>query len=208
MYLFSRLVTIAPGRMGSAQEFIADVTAHVREEAGFDVSVWSVLFGQPVGTIGWSMQVEDFAAYLDASAELNASAAYIDKINSAGDLFTGPAQDSLREAIHNAGEPPASFDYVSSTAAVIAEDYSKALTWSVEMADLAHATTGIATMVLRNVYGDFGGVQWLAGYPDSAAVAAANDAIRDSSEYVERLDAAEDLFVHGSGQQGLLRRML
>jgi hypothetical protein len=39
-------------------------------------------------------------------------------------------------------------------------------------------------------------------------VAAANAAIRDSSEYLERLDAAEDLFVSGSGLQGLLRRML
>ena len=207
-YLFSRVTTVAPGRMRSAQGFIADVTAHVNENTPFDVSVWGFLFGQPVGTVGWSMMIDDLALYLDASAELNASTAYMDKVNSAGDVFAGPAEDMLREVIHTAGEPPETFDYVGSTIAVIDEDYSKALGWSVEMADLAASVTGRATMLLRNVYGPFGGVQWLSGYADSAQVAAANAAIRDSSEYLERLDAAEDLFVSGSGLQGLLRRML
>lgn len=208
MFLFSRITTIAPGRMRSAQGFIADITAHVNENTPFDVSVWGFLFGQPVGTIGWSMMIEDLAAYLDASAALNASAAYLDKANSAGDVFAGPAEDSLREVIHTAGEAPEGFDFASSTIAVIDEDYTKGIGWSIEMADLANSTTGNATMLLRSVYGQFGQVQWITGVADSAAVAAANDAMRDSSEYIERLDAAGGLFVSGSGRQALLRRIL
>ena len=208
MYIFSRVNTVAPGHLRSAQSFIADVTAHVNENTSFDVSVWSFVFGRPVGTVGWSMMIEDFGAYLDASAELNASEAYIDKVNSAAEIFSGHAEDALREVIHTAGEPPETFDFVAATNAVIAEDYSKAIEWSVGMADLAHSTTGNATMLLRNVYGEFGGLQWLTGVPDSAAVAAANDALRDSSEYLARLDASEDLFVDGSGEQALLRRMI
>lgn len=208
MYIFSRVNTVAPGRLRSAQSFIADVTAHVNENTPFDVNVWSFVFGRPVGTVGWSMRIEDLGAYLDASAELNASEAYIDKVNSAADIFSGHAEDALREVIHTAGEPAEAPEFVSATNAVIAEDYSKAIEWSVGMADLANATTGNATMLLRNVYGPFGGVQWLTGVANSAAVAAANDAMRDNSEYLSRLDAAEDLFVHGSGEQALLRRML
>lgn len=208
MFLFSRIITIAPGRMRSAQGFIADATAHVNENTPFDLGVWSVLFGRPVGTVSFSMMLEDLGTYLDASAELNASSAYIDKVNSAGDIWAGPAEDYLREVVHTAGEPADDPVFASATQAVIQEDYSKALEWSVGMADLARSTTGHATMLLRNVYGDFGGLMWLSGATTSAEIAAANAALRDSGEYLERLDAAEDLFVPGSGQQALLRRML
>lgn len=208
MFLFSRLSTIAPGKFGEAQEFIADITAFVNENAPFEVNVWSVLFGQPLGTVGWSMTFEDLGEYLDASAELNASAEYMAKVSAAADIFVGPAQDALREVVHVAGDAPGAPAYVASTSAVINGNYSKAFEWSVGMAELAHATTGHATMLLRNSFGDFGGVQWLVGYPDSAAVAAANAAVGSSEEYLGRLDAAGDLFVPGSGQQALLRRML
>jgi len=208
MFLFSRISTVAPGKYGAAQPFIAEITQHVNEQTPFDVSVWGFLFGRPVGTIGWSMMFDDLGAYLDASAELNAAEAYVAKVASGADLFVGPAVDSLREVVHVAGEIPDQSAYVASTVAVINDDYSDALTWSVGMTDLAQSTTGTATMLLRDVYGPFGGVQWLSGYPDSAAVASAAAAIRDSDEYIARLDAAEDLFVPASGEQALLRHML
>lgn len=208
MHLFTRIATIAPGRMRSAQGFIADVTAHVNENTPYDVSVWAFLFGRPYGTVGWSLTTDSLAEFLDASGELNASTAYVDKVNSAGDLFVAPPEDFLREVVHVAGEPPTEFDYVSSTVAVIAERFAETIGWSIEMTDLVASTTGHPAMLLNDVYGDFGGLMWLTGVSGAAAVEAANAAMRDSTEYMTKLDDARDMFVPGSARQGLLRRIM
>jgi hypothetical protein len=208
MFLFTRISTIAPGRMRSAQGFIADVTAHVNENTPFDVSVWAAVFGRPVGTVAWSLTVDSLAEFLDASGELNASSAYVDKVNSSGDVFAGPAEDFLREVVHVAGEPPTEFDYATSTVAVVAERFTQTIGWSIEMTDLAHATTGHAAMLLRDVYGDFGGLMWLSGVSGAAAIEAANAAIRDSPDYLAKLDEAAGMFIPGSARQGLLRRLM
>lgn len=208
MYLFSRISTVAPGRLRSAEGFIADVTAHVNENTPFDVSVWGFQFGRPVGTVGWSMMVESQAEFLEASAELNASTTYVDKVNSAADLFTGPAEDFLRQVVHQAGEAPESFDFAVATTAVIAEDFSKAVQWAVEMTDLANAITGQAVMLGTDVYGDFGGLLWLGGLADAAAVEASDQAMRGNEDYLAKLDDAEDYFVPGHSRRALLRRLM
>ena len=52
-------------------------------------------------------------------------------------------------------------------------DWMATLTWANEFADLNKAVTGVDLNILNTIYGVLGGVGFLAGYPNMAAVDAA-----------------------------------
>ena len=94
MFLFTRVVTIAPGKSRPAHQFLADVTAQIKETTALDLGLWTYLFGRPVGPVGWSVTLDSMAEYFEAAAVVNSSSAYQDRLAGGGDLFTGPAEAS------------------------------------------------------------------------------------------------------------------
>jgi hypothetical protein len=207
MFIFTRVAVVAPGHRRPASAFITDVTAHLNATMPTTTSAWNVVFGGPVGTVLWSTMIDDLASYLDAADTMRSTSAYLDKLAAGSNLFTGAPEDSLGEVIYTAGDTQADPHCMTSTTRVIARDQADAVAWSIDVADLAHSTTGTTAVLLRNVYGDVDRLQWLSGYPDNATVAAATAELRTSEAYQEHLENGSSFFVPDTCRQSLFRRM-
>jgi hypothetical protein len=75
------------------------------------------------------------------------------------------------------------------------------------MAQHAASVTGIPTLFLVEQYGAFGSVGWIAVAADGAAVDAAGAALNGDAGYLQKLGAAGDLFIEGSGLRVLATRV-
>jgi hypothetical protein len=62
-------------------------------------------------------------------------------------------------------------------------------------------------MFLVGQFGAFGNVTWIGGAPDAATVDQANATMNGDAEYMKRLSDSKDLFIPGSGMQGLVTRI-
>jgi hypothetical protein len=49
-----------------------------------------------------------------------------------------------------AGEPSLDFDHAVGTAAIVADRFAETIAWSIDMTEMAHATTGRSTWLMRD----------------------------------------------------------
>ncbi len=209
MYTTSRTAQAGndlPGAIG----FAVDIADTVENATGVPVSVWTGLYGAPMGTIVWSSQVESFATIASVGQKLEESADYLEKVAGAGasGLFiTGSLENRLANVVHQAGTPGA-IEYVSTlTATTNLGRAADAMAFGVEMADFVNGLTGSAVSFAVNTFSTVGQVTWFAGYEDASAVDDAQAAIAASAEYAERASGAADLFVPGTGEMVLAQRL-
>ena len=210
MKLFSRRVHMV-GPPADTMAYAIDMCAFVNEKVGREIALWSALFGAPLGSMMYTMRVEGVADLATATEKLLAEPDYHAKI-AAGAAFVGgmPAEDSIGTPIRGelGGESPPVGTYAAVTTAQIANGkYADAFGWAVEVAQQVESTTSLPTMVISSQYGPFGTVNWIAAGADATAVDAANEALMGDESYMKMLGAAGDLFVPGSGQQALIRRI-
>jgi hypothetical protein len=85
--------------------------------------------------------------------------------------------------------------------------FGGAIKWCVEMADLVAEITGYPGMFGRDVAGEFGTVAWIGTVPDAATFDTANESLAKDPRYLAKLDEMGDLFLPGSGQTSILRRI-
>lgn len=83
----------------------------------------------------------------------------------------------------------------------------RATEWAVEMAEYMAQITGIGIATLADSYGTFGGLTWIAAFDSAAQVDQVNEALTQEPEWIKRINDAEDLFLPGSGQVWLNRRI-
>lgn len=208
VYLFTRTRTIRTARLSDAMGFAGEMTEFVRQSTGLPVACYSTVFGAPLGTLMWSTTVESQAQLGQVMMDLLSDEQYVRRVEEADELFTGPSNDSLARIVDITGEitePPAVCAWTSANVAL--GHITKCMQWSIEMAHYVHGVTGNPGLFLNGVYGEFGNVGWLSGAADMEAVDAAGDKLAVDPGYVQRIEDAEDLFVPGSGRQGLLRRI-
>lgn len=209
MKLFSRRIQLV-GPPAETMAYATDMCAYVNDKVGREVALWSAVFGAPLGSMMFAMRVEGVADLAAVSEGLLADPEYHARI-AAGAAFSGaPAEDAIGTPIRGelGDQHPPVGTYASVTTAQIANGkYADAFGWAVEVAAHVESTTGTPTMVLSSQYGPFGTVNWIAAGGDAAAVDAANAALMGDADYMTMLGAAGDLFVPGSGQQALIRRV-
>lgn len=209
MYINLRSAQIANDPV-AAVGFAVDIADTVEEATGVSVSVWTGLYGVPMGTVSWSSQVESFSTLATLGQKLGESAAYNDKLaaaTQAGLFAVGSVQDRLVNVVHQAGTP-GPIEFVSSlTATAHAGSVAEAMAFGVEVADFVAGLTGSAISFAANTFADVGSLTWIAGYADAAAVDHGQAAIAGSAEYMERTKAAGDLFVPASGSMTLAQRL-
>ena len=209
MQLFTRRIQLV-GPPADTMAYATDMCAYVTDKVGREVALWSALFGAPLGSMMFAMRVEGIADLTAASEALLADPEYHAKIAAGAGFSGGPAEDSIGSPIRGelGGESPPVGAYAAVTTAQIANGkYAEAFGWAVEVAGHVESVTGTPTMVLSSQYGPFGTVNWVAASADAAAVDAANAALMGDEGYMKMLVAAGDLFVPGSGQQALIRRI-
>lgn len=207
MYINLRSAQIATD-VPAAMAFAVDIAATVEDATGISVGVWSGLYGVPFGTVTWSTQVETFSTIATLGQKLGESDTYNNKVAEGVGLFIeGSMESRLTNVVHQAGTP-GQVGFVSSlTATAHLAKTAEAMAFGVEMADFVSGLTGSAVSFAANTFDNVGGLTWIAGYEDAAAVDDAQAAIAGSAEYQERAKAAGDLFVPASGSMVLAQRV-
>jgi hypothetical protein len=210
MYLYSRTVQLTGDPRQSIPMAIG-MAEFVNKKSDLQVSLWRTVLGAPVGTVGYSAFVQSHA-HLDATvSSLLADPDYLERVAEAQPYIAAPPQDQLVEILHNAGREyrRAEVGWIANlvSAQVANARFGAAMKWSIEIADLVAEITGNPTIFGRSVAGPFGTVGWITAVADMAAVDLANEALNKDPRYLAKLDEMSDLFLPGSGQTSLLRRI-
>lgn len=185
-----------------------EICGKVADTTGLDVSAWMAYMSPSSGTITWSAWVEHLGEMEVAFDKLAVSNDYIESVEHAARLFTGPAVDGLDQLIHGApaaeGPKPA-YATVVRTAAVNGK-LGAAFAAAVELAEAAAAITGNPTRVLAEVTGQFGGIGWLAGHESLEAIAAGQAKLDGDSSWLTLVDKVAPLF-SAETRQSMFRRI-
>lgn len=208
MYLFARTRTVNPARLRDALGFAVEITEVVKQKTGLPVACYNTMFGNDLGTLVWSSTVGSHARLAQATETLMSDESYLEKVEAADPLFTGPARDELRRVMDAEGrmdEPPAVCWLV--TAQMELGEATRAVQWSIEMSKYVHGLTGQPMLFLTDAYGSFGQVTWIGGAPDMDAVDTAHDKLDVDPGYIQRIEEGRNFFIPGSGRQGLISRI-
>jgi hypothetical protein len=193
----TRQVDVGPGPGASAA--VVDVARHAGAVTGLEVVPWASVYGLPLGTVVYSVQVESQSAMAGALATLASSDATLDE---------GPGEDAIGELLSTAGSGESTARFASVVLARCAPGrIAEATAWGVDILSHASKATGLDGLFLRGLYGPWASLVWISlaesleEVDDSAAALAADPT------YVERIDDAGPLFLPGSTSQRLLRRL-
>jgi hypothetical protein len=188
----------------------AEINAYVSKKSGRPIALWSVGFGQPVGTVIWTVAVDSHADLQAAFAGLREDDGYYALLEKGAAFVTSPMVDTLREVVHGAPTPggrPVGAVALLTTATMTVERGADAVAWSVEVASYVTSVTGDPGMFLLDSYGTFGQATWIGAAADMAAVDAASAKLQTDPGYLKRLAASGGLFIPGSGHRSIATRM-
>jgi hypothetical protein len=188
----------------------AEMNAYVSKKSGRPLVLWSVGFGQPVGTVMWTVAVDSHADLQAAFAGLREDDGYYALLEKGAAFVTSPMVDMLREVVHGAPTPggrPLGSVALLTTATMAADRAADAVAWSVELASYVTSVTGDPGMFLLDSYGTFGQATWIGAVADMAAVDAASAKLQTDPGYLKRLAASGGLFIPGSGHRSIATRV-
>jgi len=210
MYLFQRMITLRGGARKPGA-WAVEMTHEVNAHSGVEVSLWSTVFGFPLGTFVWSARIDSRAELAEMTARLVANDTYHACVEQGQEFVTAPGQDTLRQLVHaeklTSTAPPVGAVATVTTATPSAGHIGQALTWGAEITTLNSSITGTPASFFADAYGPFGQLTWITTHADMAAVDAANHALQSNPAYLASIDGAGALFVPASGMQGLAVRI-
>jgi hypothetical protein len=208
MYLFTRRILIDPAHFRAGLAHAIAMTEFVNQRTELELSLYQALQGEPVGTLTFAYRTESFAASLESADELLGSDEYRAKIEEGAGYFVGNAQDRLGTFVHAAGEvsePPAAASVV--TATIDVPQVSKAMAWSVELADYTANLSGVPIAVLTSNFGQYGTVSWISYGLSVAQLEQSQEKSNSDPGFLQRLADSAGFFVPGSGVGTLSRRI-
>jgi hypothetical protein len=208
MQLFNRSVLLT-GPFAELSAWASDMRQFVSDTSGREVSLWSVMFGAPIGTMVYSARLEGLAELQSIGEKLVGSPDYHAKLARGREFSASPPVDQLSTPVYgDLGDPPPVGSVALVTTATIANGaYAEAIAWGVEIAQYVEGVTGFRSTFLMDDYGPFGQVRWIGIAPDGGAADAAGRKLNADQGYLEKLGAVGQLFIQGSGQRGLAARV-
>ena len=189
MYLFSRSTVLASN---DGLAWAVGITEHTKRVTGLDVGLWGQVWSPEFGRITWTPFVPDLPTLATAADAMAADVAMAAEGAKGAALTTGGLDDALYNVVHGELAPGApQAEYVTSVRAVCASgEISKAMTTGIEIAEQAEKVTGVTTMFIANVTGVYGGVGWITGHANAAALEAAQGAMAADLDWAKRIDKA------------------
>jgi hypothetical protein len=189
MYLFSRRTRLEGGNGTKGIEWATEITEKVKQITGLDVGLWANVYSPAFGTISFTAFIPDLAAIETAGDKLQVDSGYQALSDKGATLTTGGLDDALFEIIAGTPDPEANAQYVNGVRAVCAGgQIARAMEVGVTIAEKASAITGANTLFVRSVTGSYGGVGWLTGFPDIAALEASQNALAADADWLAYLD--------------------
>ncbi len=206
MYLFSRRRRAEPSHIADAFGWAVETAAKASQIGGLPVTAWSSMWGTDAGTIAWTAFTDDLVGLEQAGDKLAVGAGFNDRVREAETLFSGPVEDQLAQVLHGAPQEAPS-QYVSAVTTELAPGaFRSGLEAAIEIATAAERIIGRPTMVAMATTGRYGGIAWLTGHPDIAAVQAAQDAINGDGTFVALVDRVSTCY-QPDAEQALYRRL-
>jgi len=189
MYLFSRRARLANGRGRDAVAWATGITETANRLTGLPISLYAQVYSPGFGTVSWTAFVPDLTALEAAGDKLAIDDGYAAQTDAGAEFTDGGLDDTLFQVIHGEPDPSREVNYVGAVRAVCANGHlARGMAVGVEIAQRAEALTGFPCMFLADTTGVYGGVAWLTGYPDVAALEAAQAVQFGNSEFVDFID--------------------
>ncbi|MDH3680425.1 MAG: hypothetical protein OEV40_10810 [Acidimicrobiia bacterium] len=170
MFIFTRIRTIDPGRVGDAMTLATETSGMVRELTGLTGNTWYQTFAPTGPAIMWTARLEHFEELDRAFETLRGSEAYLDRLAELDEHFVGPTVDNLFEVV--AGTPPATPSPIVSMvqATAVNGHLRAAMHWGADLAERFGRSMDVPTIFVRGLYGDYGSMAWGTYFDDINAL--------------------------------------
>jgi hypothetical protein len=212
MYLFSRTGRLAGGDTRKAMEWALEVTDLATKVSGLPVALYTSVFSPEAGTLVWSTFVPDLAALEAAGDKLQADDGFVGSSDRGAKHLEGGFDDGLFQVLHGAPDPGRTVEYVTAVQSACANgNFAKGVEVGIEIAQRAERLTGTPTLFVSAATGPFGGVGWLTGFSDIAAMEAGQAALQSDPDWLAYLDSdASAAYVEdpGATEQRIYRRIV
>ena len=209
MHLWTRTRQVDVLQGPQALAFAVDMAELATSALALEVVPWTAVYGLPLGTVVYSVQVDSQAAIATALAKLGADEGYHRLIEESGRLlYTGPGEDQIGEIVHVAGSGESNGAFASVVLAQCAPGrIAEATAWGVDILSHASKLTGLDGAFVRSLYGPWASLAWISLAESMDEVDGATAAMAADAGYLERIDDGGPLFLPGSASQRLLRRL-
>ncbi len=208
MNLFTRTLTVSPEYPLEGIAVAIELGQHVSKVLGFDVPTWTTLFGGPQGSITYSARTDSMVSHGANMAKLEADPGMQALVAKAQGKLIGPVLDSMSSFVAVAGEPKTDGKFAAVVSAQVAGgQVAASMGWAVDILNHVAATSGVGGSLVRNLYGPFGTLSWIAQFDSFEQLDAYDAAQSADMAYVQKLDEGGHLFTPGSGVTLLLQRL-
>jgi hypothetical protein len=206
MFIFLRRRTIKPSKFTQALDFSIESAAHVSKLIGKNITVSRLAFGQPAGVVQFSYTFEHMSELDDSNEKIGSDAATADFGIRSAELFDGPAEDNVgRLVVSTFAEPKAVMNVVSAVS--VAGRAAEVMAFGVEMQQVLASTTGQPAAFVLGISGVFGGTRFALGADSMASLEDANEKLQADAGFTKLMEKGRDLFVPGTGQSVILRKI-
>ena len=201
MLLFNRLV-VTTGDMPAIMPLVQEIVS-IANGAGNPLQAWAGGNGYVAGSIGFSAAYESLAARAEAGTRLVAAKGLWEVYRKMREHTVSMEPDMILNYVRGGslGTAIPVGTVVQQNTFQLAQgaDFMATLKWANEFADLNKALTGVDGSILYTIYGVLGGVGFLAGYPNMAAVDAAR--AKMTPEWMAKFLEGSKFGMAGSGMQ-------
>jgi hypothetical protein len=206
MFVFTRRRIIKPSKFAQALDFSLESAAHVGKLIGKNIAVSRLTYGQPAGVVQFTY-LFDHMGELDQSQEkITSDAATAEYGVRAAELFEGAAEDNIgRLVVSTIQEIRPVMNVISAVAS--AGRAADVAAFGMEMHQAVTSATGAPAAFVVSVSGAFGGTRFAIGADSMADLQAANEKLQEAGTVAKLMEKARDLFVPGSAQSVILRRV-
>jgi hypothetical protein len=205
MFIFVRRRTINPSKRNQALDFAVESAAHLSKVIGKPITVARLAFGQPAGVVQFSYTVDEMSD-LDESLERVADdAGAAEFAGRAHELFEGAPEDNINRIVASTFSDPKAVMSVVSAVAVPGK-FADVMGFGLEIQQLM-ASSGHPAAFATSVSGPFGGVRFARGADSMADLQGANEKLQADAAFLKLMEKSGTLFVTGSGQVTILRKI-
>jgi multisubunit Na+/H+ antiporter MnhG subunit len=208
MYLFNRTRVAHPAHASAALSFAAEIAVKASSVSGTEINAWSSVMSPNAGAIAWTAWFENLADWEVAAEKLGADPGYNHMVEMSDSYFTGPVIDGMASIVSPMPDVNERAEYVTIVSTVAANGHiAAAVDHGLKIATTASRIEGLTTLFAMDVTGPYGGVAWMTGAPNIAAMDKSLAAINSSAEFAKLVDSGGNLY-QGQATQITYRRLI
>lgn len=209
MYLFNRMVRLAPGQQVAGIEWALQVTEKVNQITGLNVGLWTPILSPGTGTLSWGAAVETMTDLEDADFKLNADPMFVDLALAGSKHTVGSVEDQTAQFVHNPESDPGA-THVSVVIAQMANGhFGRGTEIGVEIAERATKASGNPTAFLIGTTGPFASCAWITAATSLKSLEDGEQALYGGTDFIAYLDKeAADCYVQSAASQSIWRRIV